>query len=93
MKNKSLVRKTFVEQNTFGPLDNQFKFNGKELDSDMRSILRTPMKNKHFVRKTGLYYYGARFYDPRFSFWYSPEQTSAMDPIEEKELAGIQEEK
>lgn len=32
-------------------------------------------------------------YYPRSSFWYSPEQTSAVDPIEEKELAGIQEEK
>lgn len=72
------MRKTFVEQNTFGPLDNQYKFNGKELDVEKQSILRTPIKNKLLVRKTGLYYYGARFYDPRFSFWYG------VDPLAEK---------
>ncbi|WP_207758907.1 RHS repeat-associated core domain-containing protein, partial [Flavobacterium aurantiibacter] len=54
---------TFVEQNTFGPLDNQFKFNGKELDVE-----------------TGLYYYGARFYDPRFSFWYGVDPLAEMYP-------------
>ena len=33
---------------------------------------------KEFDEETGLYYYGSRYYNPRFSFWLS------TDPIEEK---------
>ena len=49
------------EQTSTGYFQNQYKFNGKELDQE-----------------TSLYYYGARYYDPKGSLWLS------VDPLEEK---------
>ncbi|WP_448607152.1 RHS repeat-associated core domain-containing protein [Paenimyroides ceti] len=46
---------------------NQYKFNGKELDST-----------------TGMYYYGARYYEPRFSIFVS------VDPLAEKTMTPYQ---
>ena len=43
-----------AEQTSTGYFQNQYKFNGKELDQE-----------------TGLYYYGARYYDPKGSLWLS----------------------
>lgn len=48
-------------------LNNPFKFNGKELDSE-----------------TGLYYYGARYYDPRISLFIS------VDPLAEQTMTPYQ---
>ena len=39
---------------------------------------RVELNAKEFDEETGLYYYGSRYYNPRFSFWLS------TDPIEEK---------
>ena len=50
-----------AEQTSTGYFQNQYKFNGKELDQE-----------------TGLYYYGARYYDPKGSLWLS------VDPLEDK---------
>jgi RHS repeat-associated protein len=50
-----------VEHNQSQYYGNQYKFNGKELDST-----------------TGMYYYGARYYEPRFSIFVS------VDPLAEK---------
>ncbi|MCE1168185.1 MAG: RHS repeat-associated core domain-containing protein [Sphingobacteriia bacterium] len=47
-----------AEQTSTGYFQNQYKFNGKELDQE-----------------TGLYYYGARYYDPKGSLWLS------VDPL------------
>ena len=40
----------------------------------------TPYKfnGKEYDEETGLYYYGARYYDPRLSMWYG------TDPMQEK---------
>ena len=50
-----------VEHNQSQYYGNQYKFNGKELDST-----------------TGMYYYGARYYEPRFSIFVS------LDPATEE---------
>lgn len=44
------------------------------------SYYKTPYKftSKELDEETGLYYYGARYYDPRISVWYS------VDPLAEK---------
>lgn len=40
-----------MEQHSFSSdFDNRYKFNGKELDVEMKSIHRTPIKNKSMVR-------------------------------------------
>jgi len=49
-----------AEQTSTGYFQNQYKFNGKELDQE-----------------TGLYYYGARYYDPKGSLWLN------VDPLAE----------
>ncbi len=49
-----------AEQTSTGYFQNQYKYNGKELDQE-----------------TGLYYYGARYYDPKGSLWLS------VDPMAE----------
>jgi RHS repeat-associated protein len=48
-----------------------FKFNAKELDSLSRVALR-------IGKETGNYYYGARYYNPKWSFWLN------VDPLAEK---------
>jgi RHS repeat-associated protein len=58
---------TMAEQRLSGTLDNMYKFNGKELDSE-----------------TGLYYYGARYYDPRTSIFLS------VDPLTESTMTPYQ---
>ena len=55
-----------------------YMFNGKELDKELRSNRRTHIKITFNVRQTGLYYYGARYYDPRISMWYG------VDPMMDK---------
>ena len=58
---------TMAEQRRSGSLNNMYKFNGKELDS-----------------QTGLYYYGARYYDPRISLFIS------VDPLAEETMTPYQ---
>ena len=47
---------------------------------ERNNIWNTPylFNAKEFDEETGLYYYGARYYDPKVSLWISP------DPIQEK---------
>jgi RHS repeat-associated protein len=52
---------TMAEQTAVSYYQTEFKFNGKELDSE-----------------TGMYYYGARYYDPSLSIWMS------VDPLAEQ---------
>ena len=56
-----------VEHNQSQYYGNQYKFNGKELDST-----------------TGMYYYGARYYEPRFSIFVS------VDPLAEQTMTPYQ---
>jgi RHS repeat-associated protein len=57
-----------------------FKFNAKEFDDEIRSIRRTPKTNKNHVRQTGNYYYGARYYNPKWITWLS------VDPLVEQTM-------
>ncbi|PPK93633.1 RHS repeat-associated protein [Nonlabens xylanidelens] len=52
---------TMAEQTSISYYQTEFKFNGKELDSE-----------------TGMYYYGARYYNPSLSIWMS------VDPLAEE---------
>jgi len=58
---------TMVEHNQSQYYGNQYKFNGKELDST-----------------TGMYYSGARYYEPRFSIFVS------VDPLAEQTMTPYQ---
>ena len=68
-----------------GRYDTEFRFNGKEQDPELQGASKTsyyyqtthtlqsriPLKNKQGYEQTGLYYYGARYYNPRYSIWLS----------------------
>ena len=72
---KSLV---FQHANS-GRYDTEFRFNGKEQDLELQGVSKTsnyyqtthtlqsriPLKRKQGYEHTGLYYYGARYYNPR----------------------------
>ena len=53
----------------------------EELSSSAK--LNTPFlfNGKEFDEETGLYYYGARYYDPRLSLWLSVDPLSNYDPL------------
>ena len=53
---------------------------GEVFIEERNSIWNTPylFNAKEFDEETGLYYYGARYYDPRLSLWIS------TDPLQEK---------
>ena len=53
---------------------------GEVFIEERNNIWNTPylFNAKEFDEETGLYYYGARYYDPRLSLWIS------TDPLQEK---------
>lgn len=53
---------------------------GEVFIEERNSIWNTPylFNAKEFDEETGLYYYGARYYDPRLSLWIS------VDPLQEE---------
>ncbi|MDD2964216.1 MAG: JAB-like toxin 1 domain-containing protein [Bacteroidales bacterium] len=61
-----------AEQTSTGYFQNPYKFNGKSQRSE------DPDASGELDEETGLYYYGARYYDPRGSLWLS------VDPMMEK---------
>ncbi|MDD2964220.1 MAG: RHS repeat-associated core domain-containing protein [Bacteroidales bacterium] len=61
-----------AEQTSTGYFQNVYKFNGKSQRSE------DPDPSGQLDTETGLYYYGARYYDPRGSLWLS------VDPMMEK---------
>ena len=52
---------------------------------ERNNIWNTPyiFNAKEFDEETGLYYYGARYYDPRLSLWIS------VDPLQEGKIAFV----
>jgi len=47
-----------------------YRFNGKELDHELSvAKSRIPLKNNYTHEQSGLYYYGARYYNPTMSVW------------------------
>ena len=56
---------------------------GEVFIEERNNIWNTPylFNAKEFDEETGLYYYGARYYDPRLSLWMS------TDPLEEKSVS------
>jgi len=57
-----------------------YKFNAKELDAELRSNRRIPLKINNQMRQTGMYYYGARYYTPEVSIWLSVDPMSDKHP-------------
>ena len=55
---------------------------GEVFVEERNSIWNTPylFNAKEFDEETGLYYYGARYYDPRVSVWISVDPISNYDP-------------
>lgn len=43
---------------------------------------------KELDEETGLYYYGARYYDPRLSIWYGVDPLAVYNPVMETEFYG-----
>lgn len=60
--------------------DNDDDVDGEVFIEERNNIWNTPylFNAKEFDEETGLYYYGARYYDSRLSLWMS------TDPLEEK---------
>ena len=56
---------------------------GEVFIEERNSIWNTPylFNAKEFDEETGLYYYGARYYDPRLSLWMSVDPISNYDPL------------
>ena len=56
---------------------------GEVFIEERNSIWNTPylFNAKEFDEETGLYYYGARYYDPRLSLWNSVDPISSYDPL------------
>lgn len=75
-----------------GAFDSPYRFNAKEYDPEPSAASsRTPLKIKYACEQTGLYYYGARYYNGRTSVWLSavsPESHKrfGMDPLAHKNL-------
>ena len=55
---------------------------GEVFIEERNNIWNTPylFNAKEFDEETGLYYYGARYYDPRVSLWISVDPISNFDP-------------
>ena len=55
---------------------------GEVFIEERNSIWNTPylFNAKEFDEETGLYYYGARYYDPRLSLWISTDQMQERNP-------------
>ena len=55
---------------------------GEVFVEERNNIWNTPylFNAKEFDEETGLYYYGARYYDPRLSLWVSVDPISNYDP-------------
>ncbi|MGM0635280.1 MAG: RHS repeat domain-containing protein [Bacteroidota bacterium] len=72
-ENKFILRSmtSFSSLEHLNSNNSPFKFNAKELDCLSREAVR-------FGKETGNYYYGARYYDPKFSIWLS------VDPMAEQ---------
>ena len=56
---------------------------GEVFIEERNNIWNTPylFNAKEFDEETGLYYYGARYYDPRLSLWMSVDPISNYDPL------------
>ena len=59
---------------------------GEVFVEERNNIWNTPylFNAKEFDEETGLYYYGARYYDPRLSLWISVDPLSIFDPHNEE---------
>lgn len=59
---------------------------GEVFIEERNNIWNTPylFNAKEFDEETGLYYYGARYYDPRLSLWISVDPLSTFDPHNEE---------
>ena len=56
---------------------------GEVFIEERNNIWNTPylFNAKEFDEETGLYYYGARYYDPKLSLWISVDPLATYDPI------------
>ena len=59
---------------------------GEVFVEERNNIWNTPylFNAKEFDEETGLYYYGARYYDPRVSLWISVDPLSIFNPHNEE---------
>ena len=71
-------RSSLAEQRRTGTLDNVYKFNDYGVKSFEKAFYEHSARSAELDTETGLYYYGARYYDPRISLFIS------VDPLAEK---------
>jgi RHS repeat-associated protein len=73
---------TLIEEKATRPgmhFESPYRFNAKELDEEpTNGSSRTPLKINYACEQTGLYYYGARYYNPTVSVWLG------VDPLAHK---------
>ncbi len=63
---------------------------GETMLEQMDGSYNNPYKfnGKELDEDTGLYYYGARYYNPRLSIWYGVDPLAVHNPVMEKEFYG-----
>jgi RHS repeat-associated protein len=75
---------TLIEEKATRPgmhFESPYRFNAKELDEEpTNGSSRTPLKIKDNSEQTGLYYYGARYYNPMVSVWLGVDPLAHISP-------------
>ncbi|WP_185116306.1 SpvB/TcaC N-terminal domain-containing protein [Chryseobacterium sp. Leaf201] len=63
---------------------------GETMAEQMTGVYDNPYKfnAKELDSETGLYYYGARYYNPRLSLWYGVDPLAVYNPVMEDEFYG-----
>ena len=75
---------TMAEQRRSGTLNNPYKFNDYGVKNFEKVFYEHTARSAELDEETGLYYYGARYYDPRISNWLS------VDPLAEQTMTPYQ---
>src|SRR5690554_4442616 len=76
---------TFAEQRRNGSFDNPYKFNDYGGKSFKKAFDEHTARSAELDEETGLYYYGARYYNPRTSVWLSVDPIALWQPVQEVE--------
>jgi len=73
-------RSSMAEQRRNGSFDNPYKFNDYGGKSFKKAFDEHTARSAELDPETGLYYYGARYYNPRTSVWLSVDPLAEVQP-------------
>lgn len=78
-------RSSMAEQRRNGSFNNPYKFNDYGGKSFKKAFDEHTARSAELDPETGLYYYGARYYNPRTSVWLSVDPIALWQPVQEVE--------